>query len=93
MKCWPLELLESTSVCVKVELCGVNFSDIYTRQGFLRQLKTPRVLGAECYGTIETIGNKVNNFQVMNKIKLFFAIYYFFFYMLIKCFLIFFVSR
>lgn len=52
-------------MCIKVQLCGVNFSDIYTRQGFLRQLKTPRVLGVECYGTIEAIGNEVNNFQVI----------------------------
>lgn len=50
---------------VKVQLCGVNFSDIYTRQGFLRQLKTPRVLGAECYGTIETLGQDVKDFKVI----------------------------
>lgn len=68
LRCWPLEYLGSTSVCVKVQLCGVNFSDIYTRQGFLRQLKTPRVLGAECYGTIETIGNEVNNFQYGDRV-------------------------
>lgn len=65
VKCCPLDELESTSVRVKVELCGVNFSDIYTRQGFLRQLKTPRVLGAECYGTIETLGKDVKNFKVI----------------------------
>lgn len=69
VKCYPLDKLESTSVCVKVELCGVNFSDIYTRQGFLRQLKTPRVLGAECYGTIETLGKDVKNFKVMKYVK------------------------
>lgn len=68
IRCQPLEFLGSTSVCVKVQLCGVNFSDIYTRQGFLRQLKTPRVLGAECYGTIESIGNDVNNFQYGDRV-------------------------
>lgn len=67
IKCYPLDELGSTSVCVKVELCGINFSDIYTRQGFLRQLKTPRVLGAECYGTIKTLGKDVNNFKVIKK--------------------------
>ncbi|XP_025200044.1 synaptic vesicle membrane protein VAT-1 homolog [Melanaphis sacchari] len=68
IKNWPLEFLGSTSVCVKVQLCGVNFSDIYTRQGFLRQLKTPRVLGAECYGTIEAIGNEVKNLQCGDRV-------------------------
>ncbi|XP_060873691.1 synaptic vesicle membrane protein VAT-1 homolog isoform X1 [Metopolophium dirhodum] len=68
IRCWPLEFLGSTSVCVRVQLCGVNFSDLYTRQGFLRQLKTPRVLGAECYGTIETTGNEVNNFQYGDRV-------------------------
>jgi len=65
-------------VCVKVQLCGVNFSDLYTRQGFLRQLKTPRVLGAECYGTIESIGNDVKNFQVIKNFSylLLFVIFY-----------------
>lgn len=65
MKYFPLDDLGSTSVRVKVQLCGVNFSDIYTRQGFLRQLKIPRVLGAECYGTIETLGQDVKDFEVI----------------------------
>lgn len=65
MKYSPLDDLGSTSVRVKVQLCGVNFSDIYTRQGFLRQLKTPRVLGVECYGIIETLGQDVRDFEVI----------------------------
>lgn len=65
IKHWTLDELGSSSVRVKVQLCGVNFSDIYTRQGFLRQLKTPRVLGAECYGTVEAFGKDVKNFQVI----------------------------
>lgn len=65
IKHWTLDELGSSSVRVKVQLCGVNFSDIYTRQGFLRQLKTPRVLGAECYGTVEAFGKDVKIFQVI----------------------------
>ncbi|XP_050440447.1 synaptic vesicle membrane protein VAT-1 homolog isoform X2 [Adelges cooleyi] len=65
---WPLDELGDNDVRVRVELCGNNFSDIYTRQGFLRQLTTPRVLGTECFGTVESIGNDVKNFQCGDRV-------------------------
>lgn len=57
----------SDEICVLVEFCGVNFSDIYVRQGFLRELTVPRILGSECVGTVDVIGKNVKNFQVRIK--------------------------
>lgn len=79
MKQWTLDELGSSNVRIKVQLCGVNFSDIYTRQGFLRHLKTPRVLGAECYGTVEAFGKDVKHLQVIKN-------YLIIFYLLILLF-------
>lgn len=52
---------------VAVEYGGVNFADIYTRQG-LREIKCPFVMGIECAGKITAIGERVFNpdFKVSN---------------------------
>ena len=49
---------------VKVEYGGVNFADLYTRQGLMYQKKLPFVLGMECVGTITAVGVESTDLQV-----------------------------
>lgn len=55
-------------VDVKVVVSGMNFADIYTRQGLptgsSHSLTPPFVCGLECAGIVEEIGDNVSNFQV-----------------------------
>ncbi|XP_050547833.1 synaptic vesicle membrane protein VAT-1 homolog [Daktulosphaira vitifoliae] len=68
IKNMPLNNLGHDDICVSVEFCGVNFCDILVRQGFLRELTTPRILGCECVGTIDNIGKNVKNFQLGDRV-------------------------
>lgn len=60
---FPLPPLEG-HVEVKVEYAGVNFADIYTRQGLIPNRKFPFVLGLECVGTITALGISDTNLKV-----------------------------
>ncbi|CAH1116260.1 unnamed protein product [Phaedon cochleariae] len=46
---------------IKVEYGGLNFADLYTRQGLMANKKLPFVLGIECTGIITSIGSNVSN--------------------------------
>lgn len=46
---------------VQVKMCGMNFADLYTRQGLMLDHKVPFVLGIECVGIIKRIGLSENN--------------------------------
>lgn len=53
---------------VQVKMCGMNFADLYTRQGLMLDHKVPFVLGIECVGIIKRIGLSENNsFKVLYK--------------------------
>lgn len=49
-------------VLVKVAYSGVNFIDTYHRGG-LYKLPLPAILGSECAGTVEAVGEGVTQFQ------------------------------
>ncbi|XP_063904058.1 synaptic vesicle membrane protein VAT-1 homolog [Zophobas morio] len=53
---------------VKVEYGGVNFADLYTRQGLMYQKKLPFVLGMECVGTITAVGVESTDLQVGQRV-------------------------
>lgn len=46
-------------IVVDVRASGMNFADIYMRQGFLRRFNPPFVLGLECAGIVEEVGSNV----------------------------------
>ncbi|KAF5285918.1 hypothetical protein FQA39_LY04379 [Lamprigera yunnana] len=52
---FPLPPLDDL-IEVEVEYCGVNFVDLYTRQGLMQHHKLPMVLGTECVGVIKASG-------------------------------------
>lgn len=52
-------------VLIAVKACGVNFLDLMLRQGVTdNPPKTPVIMGYECAGTIEAIGEKTEGFSV-----------------------------
>lgn len=46
------ELKEGRSL-IKIKGCGINHSEIFTRQGLSPDVRFPRILGIECVGIIE----------------------------------------
>jgi NADPH:quinone reductase-like Zn-dependent oxidoreductase len=64
VKPWPIRALGAGDVQVAVAVCGVNFSDLYTRQGLLRELQPPLVLGTECAGEVTAVGTAVTHIKV-----------------------------
>lgn len=65
----PVTPPEAGEVQVKVEACGLNFADIYTRLGlFPGSPKPPCVLGMECAGSITAIGDNVQGFKIGNRV-------------------------
>lgn len=52
-------------VLIRVKACGLNFQDLIVRQGAIDSPpKTPFILGFECAGEIEQVGEGVENFKV-----------------------------
>lgn len=45
---------------IKVDYGGLNFADLYTRQGLMLNKKLPFVLGMECTGTVTAVGTKTD---------------------------------
>ncbi|KAJ8943091.1 hypothetical protein NQ318_009165 [Aromia moschata] len=41
---------------IEVDYGGVNFADLYVRQGLVSHMKLPSVLGIECTGTVTAVG-------------------------------------
>lgn len=42
----------------------MNFADIYTRQGLVRDKDLPFVMGLECSGIVLEVGDEVTRFKV-----------------------------
>lgn len=46
-------------VTVSVKACGLNFYDIYVRQGLSPYVQPPCTLGLECAGVVTAVGTEV----------------------------------
>lgn len=56
-------------VLIRVKACGLNFQDLMVRQGVIDSLpKTPFILGFECAGEIEQVGEGVEKFSVGDRV-------------------------
>jgi NADPH:quinone reductase len=58
---------EGTSVLVAIEFAGVNFYDVYQREG-LYPIATPYTPGTEAAGTVAAIGSEVRDFRVGDRV-------------------------
>jgi NADPH2:quinone reductase len=70
---FPTPTAAPGQVLVKVSVSGVNFIDIYHRNG-LYKLPLPTVLGTEGAGTVEAVGQGVNGFKQGERVSLSFAV-------------------
>lgn len=54
-------------IIVEVKACGMNFSDLYTRQGIytFHGVRPPFVLGSEAAGIVSEIGSNVADIKVI----------------------------
>lgn len=66
----PVPEPQSSQAVVQVAAAGVNFMDIYTRQGAggYRPEQFPAALGGEGAGTITALGDEVTNFSVGDRV-------------------------
>lgn len=54
---------------IRVKACGLNFLDLMVRQGALDNLpKTPFIMGFECSGEVEAVGEGVTDFKVGDRV-------------------------
>jgi NADPH:quinone reductase-like Zn-dependent oxidoreductase len=67
VKQWPIRVLGAGDVQVAVAVCGMNFADLYTRQGLSRAMQPPFVLGLECAGEVTAVGASVEHIRVRRK--------------------------
>lgn len=65
-----MRVLGAGDVQVAVAVCGMNFADLYTRQGLIRALQPPFVLGLECAGEVTAVGGSVEHLRVSRKHKI-----------------------
>jgi NADPH:quinone reductase-like Zn-dependent oxidoreductase len=52
----------------------MNFSDLYTRKGLLRDLQPPLVLGTECAGEVMAVGAAVTHIKVSRTFTVLFVV-------------------
>ncbi|XP_065204763.1 synaptic vesicle membrane protein VAT-1 homolog-like [Planococcus citri] len=65
----PEPAIGADDVLIRVKACGLNFQDLMVRQGAIDSLpKTPIILGFECSGDIEQVGENVKDFKVGDKV-------------------------
>ncbi|XP_026495524.1 synaptic vesicle membrane protein VAT-1 homolog-like isoform X1 [Vanessa tameamea] len=65
----PEPTVAEGEVLIRVKACGLNFQDLIVRQGAIDSPpKTPFILGFECAGEIEQIGEGVTNFKVGDQV-------------------------
>uniref|UniRef100_A0A1B6DXH5 Enoyl reductase (ER) domain-containing protein n=1 Tax=Clastoptera arizonana TaxID=38151 RepID=A0A1B6DXH5_9HEMI len=75
--CWKeieVSQLQIPAFCAKnqikvsVDLCGVNFADVYNVQGILSERKPPFVFGLECIGRVIDKGNDDPSFKIGDRV-------------------------
>lgn len=65
----PEPTLGEGEVLIRVKACGLNFQDLMVRQGAIDSPpKTPFILGFECAGEVEDIGEGVTDFKVGDRV-------------------------
>jgi len=65
----PEPTLGEGEVLIRVKACGLNFQDLMARQGVIDSPpKTPFIMGSECAGDIEQVGEGVENFKVGDRV-------------------------
>ncbi|XP_066154721.1 synaptic vesicle membrane protein VAT-1 homolog-like [Euwallacea fornicatus] len=65
----PEPTLNEGEVLIRVKACGLNFQDLMVRQGAIDAApKCPFILGFECAGDIEQIGEGVEDFQIGDRV-------------------------
>ncbi|XP_069675674.1 synaptic vesicle membrane protein VAT-1 homolog-like [Periplaneta americana] len=65
----PEPTLGEGEVLIRVKACGLNFQDLMVRQGAIDSPpKTPFILGFECAGEVEEIGEGVDEFKVGDRV-------------------------
>lgn len=65
----PEPSLAEGEVIIRVKACGLNFQDLMARQGAIESLpKAPFILGFECSGVIEQVGEGVEKFKVGDRV-------------------------
>ncbi|KAL0278671.1 UNVERIFIED_CONTAM: hypothetical protein PYX00_000424 [Menopon gallinae] len=65
----PEPTLNAGEVLIRVKACGLNFQDLMVRLGAIDSPpKTPFIMGLECAGEIEKVGENVDEFQVGDRV-------------------------
>jgi NADPH:quinone reductase len=66
----PVPAVDAGEVLIRVEVAGVGVWDAMEREGTLvfNEVRFPRVLGAECAGTIAAIGEGIERFSVGDRV-------------------------
>lgn len=65
----PEPTLGEGEVLIRVKACGLNFQDLMVRQGAIDSPpKTPFILGFECAGEVDDIGEGVTDFKVGDRV-------------------------
>ncbi|XP_054278604.1 synaptic vesicle membrane protein VAT-1 homolog-like [Macrosteles quadrilineatus] len=65
----PEPTVAEGEVLIRVKACGLNFQDLMVRQGVIDSLpKTPFILGFECAGEVEAVGEGVEKFKVGDRV-------------------------
>lgn len=64
----PLKNLEKDEIAVDVHFCGINFADLYTRQGMMPRDTMPLILGIECSGIVSAVGENVTDIKVNDRV-------------------------
>ncbi|XP_055701377.1 synaptic vesicle membrane protein VAT-1 homolog-like [Phlebotomus papatasi] len=65
----PEPSLQAGEVLIRVRSCGLNFQDLMVRLGAIDSPpKTPCILGLECAGEVEAVGEGVENFKVGDRV-------------------------
>ncbi|XP_041376044.1 synaptic vesicle membrane protein VAT-1 homolog-like [Gigantopelta aegis] len=65
----PEPTAKEGEVLVRVKACGVNFPDLMVRQGVMdHPPKTPVIMGFECSGIVEAVGENTTGFSVGDRV-------------------------
>lgn len=65
----PEPTAQAGEVLIRVRACGLNFQDLMVRLGAIDSPpKTPTILGFECAGEVEAIGEGVEDFKVGDRV-------------------------
>ncbi|GIY70364.1 synaptic vesicle membrane protein VAT-1 homolog [Caerostris darwini] len=66
----PKLCAEKDHIIIDIKACGMNFSDLYVRQGIYtyKGIKPPFVLGTEASGIVSEIGPNVTEFKIGDRV-------------------------